>query len=93
MSQDMGAIKVERKSVVINQEYKGRLNQLSEYVNRLEKLARGLYPSQSEKIKLLDEEKKTSPETSFLEVWQDHTYHFASLLIRLEKVVQDLEQF
>jgi len=83
-----------KKSASINQDYKGHLNQLDGFVNRLEKVRHNLYPTdKSEKITGVGELKKPSPDITFLEIWQDHTQYFCLLLNRLEKVVQELEEF
>lgn len=84
-----------KKSSSLNQEYKTRLNQLSEQVDRLERVKRSIFPPtlSAPQSKEGTEVKKISPDISFLEVWADHTDYFDSLLGRLANIVQELEQF
>ena len=85
--------KAERKSALVNQEYKLRLNQLSEFIDRLERIRRDLFSISQEAPKLGVQDGKRPEPTSFLEIWQDHTDYFTSLLNQLERVVGELEQF
>ena len=92
-----------RKSAILNQEYKGHLNQLSELADRLEKVRRSMFPPAPVAIGLCPgapalgkgnvDAKKTPQEMSFLEVWTDHTEYFTLLLDRLANIIQELEQF
>lgn len=94
MKEDTSIPGIERRSSVANQDYKLRLNHLSEYIERLEKVRRGIFEiGEPTKVQGIAESKKSSPVSSFLEIWMDHTEFFTSLLNRLEKVVQELEQF
>lgn len=94
MKEDTSIPGIERRSSVVNQDYKLRLNHLSEYIERLEKVRRGIFEiDEPTKVQGIGEPKKSSPVSSFLEIWMDHTEFFTSLLNRLEKVVQELEQF
>ncbi len=89
-----GLSNMERRSSIVNQDYKMRLNQLSEFIERLEKVRRAIFViDESTKGQGIGELKKDSPASSFLEIWMNHTEYFTSLLNRLEKVVGELEQF
>lgn len=92
--ESVGFPNMERRSSIANQDYKLHLNQLSEYIERLEKVRRGIFEiDESKKEPGISEQKKNSPVSSFLEIWMDHTEYFISLLNRLGKVIGELEQF
>lgn len=84
----------ERKSVSLNMEYKNRLNNLCEIVDRLHKIRMLLLPPVPEKPGPgINETKKQPQEMSFLEVWEDHTDYFDYLINKLHIIISELEQF